>query len=196
MSDIYKTRKTLLLRIKDQYNDDAWAEFSEVYKRYIYAIIRRMNINAADADDIVQRIMMQLWKKLPTMTYDEQKSFRAFLSVVTKHEVLDFIDQGKRQVKRDQKAFDEDYLNSIRLPEIQTIAKSEWQIYLTNRAFAIMAKDYDELAVEGFRMCLKGATVAEVAKYMAAEEKVVYNLRFRMKERFAKEINKLRQDLE
>ena len=36
MSDIYKTRKTLLLRIKDQYNDDAWAEFSEVYKRYLY----------------------------------------------------------------------------------------------------------------------------------------------------------------
>ena len=52
MSDFYKTRKTLLLRIKDQYNDDAWAEFSEVYKRYIYAIIRRMNINAADACDL------------------------------------------------------------------------------------------------------------------------------------------------
>ena len=51
MDDIYKTRKTLLIRVKDQYNDDAWSEFSEVYKRYIYAIIRRMNINAVDADD-------------------------------------------------------------------------------------------------------------------------------------------------
>ncbi|WDE96563.1 RNA polymerase sigma factor [Lentisphaera profundi] len=199
MDDIYKTRKTLLFKIKDQYNDDAWAEFSEVYKHYIYAIIRGMKITAADADDIVQKIMMRLWKKLPEMSYDEQKSFRAFLAVVTKNEVLRFIEHRKRQMKRDQNAYDTDdgdYLSTIRLPEIEQIAQKEWEIYLTNRAFENLAKDYDTKAIEGFKMCLKGIGVGEVARLIGVEEKMVYNLRFRMKERFSKEIAKLRQDLE
>ena len=195
MDDIYKTRKTLLLRVQNQYSDDAWTEFSEVYKHYIYAIIRGMNIKAADADDIVQKIMMRLWKKLPEMSYDEQKSFRAFLAVVTKNEVLRFIEHRKRQMNRDQNAYG-DYLSTIRLPEIEQIAQKEWEIYLTSRSFEALAKDYEEKAVEGFKMCLKGAGVDEVADAMGMEEKAVYNLRFRMKERFAKEIAKLRQDLE
>lgn len=198
MNDIYKTRKTLLLRIKDQHNDDAWFEFSQVYNRYLYAIIRRMNINTDDADDIVQRIMLKLWKKLPEMTYDEQKSFRTYLRVVTKNEVLQFIDQRKRQMNRDQHTYDDgdDYLSAIRLPEIEEIAKNEWEIYLTNRAFDNLTEDYSEEAIEAFKMCLEGKEVSEVANTFNLAEKAVYNLRFRMKERFGKEIAALRRDLE
>ena len=34
------TRFTLIERVKQQYDEKAWKEFAEIYKGYIYAVIR------------------------------------------------------------------------------------------------------------------------------------------------------------
>ena len=67
VTDQYATRKTLIARVQDQQNERAWEEFIEIYKRYVYAVIRNMNISEADAADIHQKIMIKLWGHLPKL---------------------------------------------------------------------------------------------------------------------------------
>ena len=62
--DLYLTRYTLLHRIQSQVDEVAWKDFTDQYRLYIYAIINRMNIKATDADDLYQKILLKLWKKM------------------------------------------------------------------------------------------------------------------------------------
>ena len=120
--DPYKTRLTLIQRVKNQYNENAWEEFAAVYKNYIYAIIRRMNISEHDAEDIQQKVMMKLWKILPELKHEEIRRFRSYLSTITKNTVLDFVVAQKRKVAREDKAASDaslHYLDSINLPDVE-----------------------------------------------------------------------------
>jgi RNA polymerase sigma factor (sigma-70 family) len=196
MDDIYKTRKTLLLRVKDQYNDDAWAEFSEVYQNYIYTIIRRMNIVRGDAEDIHQKVLVKLWEALPSLDLDQTERFRNFLSTVTRNCVMDFMRQRKRQLAREAKSDAvHDYLDDIRLPEIDEIVEREWELFITNRAYQKISEDYSEQFVLILKMFIEGKDMKEAEQITGLNTKQVYNIRFRMKKRFVEEVKALREEL-
>ena len=69
MSENFNTRKTLIQNIKDQHDTKSWEDFVFYYNRYIYAIISNMNMRHHDAEDIVQRVLLKLWKKLPEFEF-------------------------------------------------------------------------------------------------------------------------------
>ena len=45
---IYKTRATLLEKIKDKYDEGSWHDFDFYYRNFIYILCRRMNLNHID----------------------------------------------------------------------------------------------------------------------------------------------------
>ena len=59
------TRMTLLSKVKNKHDDQSWNEFVTFYKRYIAGIVHKMNFPADEVDDIVQTVLLQVWKKLP-----------------------------------------------------------------------------------------------------------------------------------
>ena len=72
--DGYRTRQTLLERLRDRYDDSSWQEFIDTYRGYIFVVVRRMNINEADAEDLVQQVLLKLWEELPDFAYDSKKA--------------------------------------------------------------------------------------------------------------------------
>ncbi len=99
MNDMYQTRCTLLQRARNLDDSYAWTELIEAYKRYIYVIIRSMNINQADTDDLMQQVTLLLWENLSSFEYRPGKSkFRHWISRITKNVVLNFIRSQKRQL--------------------------------------------------------------------------------------------------
>ena len=101
MNSIYNTRHTLLERIRDPENSEAWTEFIDFYKRYIYVIIRSMKIAPHDADDILQQVTVKLWKNLPNHRHDPKRgSFRSWVSTITKNTVISFIHQQEALIKK------------------------------------------------------------------------------------------------
>ena len=199
MSDPYATRKTLIVRLQNRYDDSAWEEFAMVYSRYIYDIIRRMGISLHDAEDLVQKIMMRLWKRLPELDSNELRRFRGYLSTITKNMVLNFIRDYKLKAERENQAGTEqiaNYLNSINVSDVEQIAEREWKVQLTNMAMERLEKKYSKEAMSILNYTLQGISVEDMKNKTALSNKQVYNLRTRMKERFAQEINQLRADLE
>jgi len=199
MEDQYQTRATLIMRVQDQHDEASWEEFVRVYRRYIYAIIRSMNISEHDTEDILQQVLINLWNSLPKMDYKKIKRFRSWLSTVTKNCVTDFIRKRTRDVNRVQKAGKDEtlvYLSSIRLPEIDAIAEREWEIHLTNLALENIEPLFSGKAVKAFQMTLDGKEINEIAEELGIKENSVYRLKNRVKDRLIQEIVHLRSVLE
>ena len=78
MNDSFHTRQTLLKRVKLAQDEDSWSEFTHYYEKFIYLICRRMDLNHHDSEEVVQLVLIKLWKKLPEMESDF-KRFRAWL---------------------------------------------------------------------------------------------------------------------
>jgi len=197
--DQYNTRATLIQRVQNQHDEQSWEEFVRVYRRYIYAIIRSMNISEHDTEDILQQVLINIWNSLPKMDCDKINRFRSWLSTVTKNAVTDFIRKRTREAKRLEKAGQDDtltYLKTIRLPEIESIAEKEWEIHLTNLALENIEPLFSGKAVDAFRMTLEGKSVEDIAKELDLKENSVYRLKNRVKERLIQEIVQLRQELE
>ena len=51
------TRASLIVRLKDRADEEAWCEFVEVYRPLIYRLACRKGLQHADAEDLAQQVL-------------------------------------------------------------------------------------------------------------------------------------------
>lgn len=199
MHDVYKTRQTLIQKVKDQHDENAWEEFLQIYHKYIFAIIRASGINKEDAGDILQEILLRLWNRLPQMDEGEIKRFRSYLATITKNCIMDFLRKKMRHKGKMEKVHElggEPHLDAIQLPEIDVIATREWENYLTNQALKNISKSFSGKAIEVFILSSKGHEINAIAEQLELASQSVYRLRSRVKAKLIEEVARLRSELE
>lgn len=85
-----RTRSTLLLRLRDLGDQEAWAEFVDRYAPKIYGWCRRHRLQEADAADVTQDVLSRLVGALRRFEYDPARgSFRGWLKTVTTNVIRD-----------------------------------------------------------------------------------------------------------
>ena len=50
------TRLTLIQRISQSQDEESWEEFVHYYKRYLYVVVRNLNMNHHDTEEIIQTV--------------------------------------------------------------------------------------------------------------------------------------------
>ncbi|MDD7984767.1 sigma-70 family RNA polymerase sigma factor [Lentisphaera marina] len=197
MEDVYKTRHTLIQKVKNQHDNHAWEEFLQVYHKYIYAIIRSAGMNKDDAGDIMQDILLRLWNRLPKMDEGEIRRFRSYLATITKNCIADFIRKKMRHKDKLSHVAEKDVnLRSSELPEIDEIAIREWENYLTNQALTNISSSFSGKAIEAFKLTVQGYSLEEIANILDIQSQSVYRLRGRVKAKLIEEVARLREQLE
>ena len=92
----YRTRVTLLQKLKDSHDDVAWADFAYYYRNYIYNIARRVGLGHDDSNEIVQLVLLKSWNKLGEFNYDSGKGrFRGWLCRVTGNVIRNYFRDQK-----------------------------------------------------------------------------------------------------
>lgn len=90
MSGMDSTRLSLLERLRQPGDKDAWARFMNVYEPLLKGYVRSLNVPHADADDVVQNVMISLLRAMPTFSLDRDKGrFRTWLYRLTINAVRD-----------------------------------------------------------------------------------------------------------
>jgi RNA polymerase sigma-70 factor (ECF subfamily) len=85
-----RTRSTLLRRLRDLSDRDAWNEFLDRYAPRIFAWCRRFKLQDADAADVTQDVLGKLVLAMRSFEYDPNRgSFRAWLKTVTNNTLRD-----------------------------------------------------------------------------------------------------------
>ena len=78
-----QTSASLLMRLRELGDREAWALFVKLYGPLIFKWARHVGLNAEDASDLVQDVMALLVRKLPAFRYDQSLKFRSWLKTVT-----------------------------------------------------------------------------------------------------------------
>lgn len=191
MTGINHTRYTLIQRVKDRYDEAAWKEFVDIYERYIYVVIRKMEIDAGTSEDLTQSILIKLWKKLPELDFNpEIARFRTWLSRVIYNAVVDHV----RSVKRSPGQVELDENHGIG-PQINQMMDEEWENYIANLALQRIQASFKGHALEVFEMIISGIGPAKIAAKLGIQQASVRKLKNRVKARLKNEIAILRQDL-
>ncbi len=78
------TPASLLQRLREPFEPEAWERFVSLYTPLIYTWGRHVGLQQQDAADLVQEVFLKLVKVLPSFTYDPHRGgFRRWLRTVT-----------------------------------------------------------------------------------------------------------------
>lgn len=95
------TRPSLLLRIRDAQDRDAWLQFVDLYAPLVYRLARRRGLQDADAADLTQDVLQAVNRAAHRLEYDSERgSFRAWLFTVTRNKIHSFLAACKRRGRR------------------------------------------------------------------------------------------------
>jgi RNA polymerase sigma factor (sigma-70 family) len=91
------TRASLLLRIRDAGNEEAWRQFVDLYAPLIYGLARRRGLQDADAADLMQEVFRSVATAIRGLDYDPRHgSFRGWLYTVARNRLSDLVSSRKR----------------------------------------------------------------------------------------------------
>ena len=90
------TRPSLLIRIRDPDDSDAWNEFTNIYRPAIVHLAMFRGLQHADAEDLAQQVLVTVSKAIKTWNPDnKQARFRTWLARVTHNAAINSITRSK-----------------------------------------------------------------------------------------------------
>jgi RNA polymerase sigma factor (sigma-70 family) len=82
------TRPSLLVRIRDTHDHQAWSQFVEIYAPLIYRFARKHGLQDADAADLTQDVLRVVANTIQGLDYDRQRgTFRGWLFTVVRNKL-------------------------------------------------------------------------------------------------------------
>lgn len=92
-----ETRASLLLRVRNPGDREAWREFDGLYRPLIVRYARTAGLSHADADDVAQQCLLELTDRLPKFEYEARRGgFRRWLRVFVRYRVRNHF-RGRRE---------------------------------------------------------------------------------------------------
>ena len=197
MNKKYITRQTLLYKLIDSNDEHAWDEFVEYYEGYIYVVIRALGVNKEIAEDLLQDVLIKVWKSLPTYEYREGEcTFRSWLTIVIRSTVYNFF--RKKSTRNTSKNVDYSQVNEANLtsePEIHRIAEIEWKSYVANMAWINIKNEFTEKTVKIFEMSVEEENTELVGQAFSMSASSVRVYKSRVKKVLLREISRLNREL-
>lgn len=93
-----ETRPSILIRLRDRTDSEAWAVFESLYAGVIAAVARNWGLQPADADDITQDVMTRVARSADRI--DAQHRTAAFRTLLNRMIRQSLVDRHRREQRR------------------------------------------------------------------------------------------------
>jgi len=178
------TSPSLLIRLRQPGEQDAWRRFVQMYTPLLFRWARRWGLRDQDAADMVQDVCVILMQKLPTFQYDPRRGFRNWLHTIALNKFRDFCR------RRGSRPTEGGSLSDVAAQELSDeLAATEYRQHVVGRALQLMQAEF---APKMWKACwehvVAGRPAVEVAKELGISPGTVYVAKSRIMMRLRKEL--------
>lgn len=194
MSDDHDTRSTLLLRIRDANDNQAWLQFVEIYSPLIHRFGLRNGLQDADAADLTQEVLRAVARTIGQWTYDPQVGrFRSWLFTVARNKLSNQLLSQRRHPQGSGDTGLNQMLDNQPAPNDGT---ADWDREYEQRLFHWAAEQvrgqFQEASWEAFwRTAVENQPVKDVAESLGLSAGAVYIAKSRVLARLKEKIQEL-----
>ncbi len=193
MVETLQTRPSLLVRLRDPRDQDAWRTFLDLYAPLIYGFGRKNGLQDADAADLTQSVLVAVNSSIGRLDYDPAKgTFRGWLYGVARNQLGKWRRaQGKIKASGDTE--DLQQLAEVPAPDD---AADWWEFEYQRQCFVVAAEhvrpQVQETSWRAFwQTAVEGRTPDDVATELKLSIGALYTAKSRVLALIKKEIQTL-----
>jgi RNA polymerase sigma factor (sigma-70 family) len=181
-----ETRASLLVRLRDCADQEAWAEFVEIYRPVIYRLACRKGLQHADADDLAQQVLVAVASAVHRWEPDETRGrFRTWLQRIAQNLIINALTRrGPDRASGDEGVHD--LLSQRAAPEgpDSELLRAEYRRELFNWAARQIRAEFQPATWQAFwQTAIEGRAVHEVAHLLGKKPGAIYAARGRVMRR-------------
>jgi RNA polymerase sigma-70 factor (ECF subfamily) len=182
------TSLTLIDKLRHRDDHASWSRFVGLYTPLLLSWVRRNGFQDADAEDVVQEMLVKLLDRLPEYTRGEGQSFRGWLFRVCQNTGHDY-----RVRKATRRLGAPEGLSGVADPTpLGAMEEAEYRRRLVDRALELIRNDFEPRTWDAFRMVMiDGRPAADVGAELGMTPNAVHGARFRVFKRLEQEVNGL-----
>ncbi len=195
MAEAAPTRLSLLVRLRNSDDTDAWSQFVEIYSPLIFSFARRCGLQDSDAADLVQEVMGEVAKSIKRFEYDPQiGKFRSWLYKIAKRKISRIHKKQARQpiASGQSGAFRMIANQPDSHNEVQEFWDREYQRHLIDWAAENVRPHIKEATWRAFWLTsVEEQSPQEVAEQLGMSVGAVYVAKSRVTKRLAEKIREI-----
>lgn len=198
VSDSSETRATLVLRLRDSNDHDAWSEFLRDYGPMLYRFVRSRGLQDADAADIVQDVFRRVGTAIRRLEYDKEKGgFRAWLFAITRNRLYTYFEKRKRSGPSGNDTAQLELLSQT--ADDRNELSEQWELEhlrsLAAIALKVVEANSESKTWSAFRItAVEGRSAAEAAEQLSMSTGAVYVAKSRVTAKLRAEIQRLQNE--
>lgn len=191
------TQWSLIVRLQDPRDQEAWMTFSENYHAAIMQSLLRKGLMQQDAEDIAQQVMMSVANTLSKRPHDPDRAkFRTWLERVIRNAAINALrDSSKRVVA---KGGTDSLVQLSSLPsqdDSSELLAQEYQNQLVRIASKAIEGEFQPDTWQMFwRSTVLGQSIEQVANALGKQVGSVYASRSRVMRRLRMEIERIQNE--
>jgi RNA polymerase sigma factor (sigma-70 family) len=198
MAEAPATRITLLNRIRDVADSEAWAEFATLYGPVVYGFARKRGLQDADASDLVQDVLRSVARNAGKLEYDPKRgTFRGWLYTVARNKIFNFLNSQRNRARGvGDDGSDHDRLDSLadKRDDQEAIWELEYQRRLSTLAMDSVKHEFQPATWRAFwATAVDGKSAADIGKELGMTSGAVYVAKSRVLARLREKVSELQE---
>jgi RNA polymerase sigma factor (sigma-70 family) len=179
------TRASLLVRLRDPRDAEAWERFVRIYSPLVFRLAQRTGLQDADAADITQDVLHSVHRGIDRFVYDPAKgTFRSWLRTVARARIADAVERRRRQPVAAGGSAMVEFLSDHPSPDGDEVWERDYRQALFEAATEKVRGEFRGATFRAFwETAVKGREPNDVARELAMTSGAVYIARSRVTSR-------------
>lgn len=190
------TRVSLILRLPDAGDAEAWNEFVGLYRPLIFSLARRGGLQLADAEELTQEVLLAVAGAVTRWEPDPGRGrFRSWLARITRNLLVNYLFDRRRRGWEcggsDFREMIEQHPDPAAVAEAELVQQEYRRCLFWAAAKRVRGQVQETTWQAFYRTAVAGQLPAEVASQLAITAATVYVARSRVLARVKAEVERL-----
>jgi RNA polymerase sigma factor (sigma-70 family) len=182
MANFPPTRASLLVRLRDARDEEAWRQFVDLYAPLVYGYLRKQRLQDADAADLCQDVLGAVAGAVGRFDYDPSRgAFRNWLFTAVRRKLCNWRAAQAVRTRGSGDTAVHQLLDRCPAPETEADWETEWERQVFGWACAQVRRVVTEETWQAFwRTAVEGQPGKRVAADLGMNVTAVYLARSRV----------------